>query len=528
MEPCQLYSNLIDRLPQGLIVWQLKNLEDASTFELVAANPVARQILGLPLETSSTFSVQIDLPIDPFPSFLKMESPEVYASIVRSQQARDLGEVRYRNEQHVEKVFFLRAFPLPPQQFGITFEDITDCKQTEEALRESERKLLFHLKQAPLAIIEWDLNFRVVEWNATAERIFGYARNEALGHHASELILPENPQMDMQLIWHTLLKRKTSIKSINRNITGDGRTIYCEWHSAPLIDEEGKVISIISLVQDVTDRVHTEVELRQFTARLKQSNQALQDFAAIASHDLQEPLRKIHAFGDRLKTKFAPLLPEEGQDYINRMQRAVQRMQTLINSLLTFSRVTTKAQPFTSVNLAEVVRDVLSDLEISIQQSQAQIEVAALPTLEADPIQMRQLLQNLISNALKFHKPNLPPQIKIQTQIISVPPSSSLPDRFYSGSSHAGNSSSLFSHPFSQRLFCQLELTDNGIGFDERQSDRIFSLFQRLHGRNEYEGTGLGLAICKRIVERHNGQITVSSYPGEGATFIITLPMQQP
>ena len=270
---------------------------------------------------------------------------------------------------------------------------------------------------------------------------------------------------------------------------------------------------IIIFSEDITERYQAEQELHNFSAKLERSNRELQDFATVASHDLQEPLRKIQTFGDRLQLKHAAALNEEGREYLERMQDAAQRMRALIDDLLTFSRVTAKAQPFEPVNLNEVVRDVLSLLEPGIMQSGgitqsgAQIEVAELITLDAEPGQMRQLLQNLISNALKFHRPTEAPKIKISGQRLEA--SGGLSNRAQTAA------------------WYQLEVADQGIGFDEKYLDRIFTIFQRLHGRDEYPGSGIGLAICRKIAEHHGGQITARSKPGAGATFIVTLPLRQ-
>jgi PAS domain S-box-containing protein len=250
-----------------------------------------------------------------------------------------------------------------------------------------------------------------------------------------------------------------------------------------------------------------ERETRQ-RLELARSNAELQEFAYVASHDLQEPLRKIQAFGDRLQVKYSEVLTEQGRDYLQRMQNAAERMQALINDLLTLSRVTTRAQPFVTTKLTQVVQEVLSDLEVSIQQAAGRIEVGKLPILEADPIQMRQLLQNLIGNALKFYRQEEPPVIKIYSRQLTDweqrPPQG-----------------------LNRIERCQIFIEDNGIGFDEKYLDRIFNAFQRLHGRSEYEGTGMGLAICRKIVERHDGTITAQSIPIHGSIFIITLPLQQ-
>ena len=261
------------------------------------------------------------------------------------------------------------------------------------------------------------------------------------------------------------------------------------------------------LRQEIAERERTENELKRYSEKLKEKNQELQDFAHIASHDLQEPLRKVMAFGDRIKIKYAGVLDEQGKDYLERMQGATRRMQTFINDLLAFARVTTKAQPFAFVDLGKVANEVISDLEVRIQQTGGRVDLGALPTIEADALQMRQLLQNLIGNALKFHKKDEPPVIKVNGRFVRGRPGE-----------HEGIAP--------EDEYCELIFEDNGIGFDEQYTERIFGIFQRLHGRSEYEGSGVGLAICKKIVERHRGNIIARGVPGKGAKFIIELPVE--
>jgi light-regulated signal transduction histidine kinase (bacteriophytochrome) len=251
--------------------------------------------------------------------------------------------------------------------------------------------------------------------------------------------------------------------------------------------------------QEIAERQRAEAELQTYAARLERSNRELESFAYIASHDLKEPLRKIQAFGDRLQAKYGEVLNEQGRDYLMRMQNAATRMQALIDGLLIYSRVTTKAQPFVTVDLNAVVREVLADLEVRIEQLAARVEVGDLPTIEADPLQMRQLFQNLIGNALKFHRQDVVPLVRVQGELLD---------------GGAGQ--------------YRITVEDNGIGFDEKYLDRLFQVFQRLHGRSEYEGAGIGLAICRKIIERHGGSITARGVPDQGATFIITLPARQP
>jgi len=270
----------------------------------------------------------------------------------------------------------------------------------------------------------------------------------------------------------------------------------------------GALASVADTIAQGIERKRAEENLRAYAARLNQSNRELQDFAYVASHDLQEPLRKVRAFGDRLKAKYAEVLGEQGRDYLERMEGAATRMQDLIDDLLTLSRVTTQAQPFTLVDLNEVARDVLSDLEARIDQVGGRVEVSGLPTVEADRPQMRQLLQNLIGNALKFHQEEEAPVVKVYGG-----PVQNRKEELNGG--HAGD-----------RAY-QILVEDNGIGFDEKHLERVFVPFQRLHSRVAYEGTGMGLAICRKVVERHGGNITAKSTPGRGATFMVTLPVKQ-
>lgn len=290
----------------------------------------------------------------------------------------------------------------------------------------------------------------------------------------------------------------------------DGGEVWIQTTKVPLRDTDGSIIGLVGISADITNRKIAEAQILRFAAQLESSNAELQNFASVASHDLQEPLRKIQAFSDRLRVKCGTMLNAQGLDYLDRMQNAAQRMQVLIQDLLKLSRVTSRALPFEQCNLREIVRNVMSDLEIVIEQKQAKVEVGDLPTIEADPVQMRQLFQNLISNALKFQKPGDRPEVAIEGRIYEV------------RERNAGD----VAIP-GQRI-CKIVVRDNGIGFDPKFADQIFVVFQRLHSRSEYEGTGIGLAVCRKITDRHGGSIVAKSAEGQGAAFIVTLPVTQP
>lgn len=330
-------------------------------------------------------------------------------------------------------------------------------------------------------------------------QISGYSPEELIGSTHRIINSSYHPREFFKEMWRTIAAGKVWEGEIC-NKAKAGNLYWVNTTIVPFMNELGKPQAYVAVRYEITERKLAEEKLQINSRKLELSNKELQDFASIAAHDLQEPLRKILSFLDRVKVKTTNL---EGdvKDYLDRVHNSAARMQTLIDDLLSYSRVTTRAQPFVKVDLNNVLNDVLSDLEVRLEQTKGKVEFEELPVIMADATQMRQLLQNIVGNALKFHKLGLPPVVKVHGRIIS--------DVFING------------FPV-----CQITVEDNGIGFDEKYLDRIFTIFQRLHGRHQYEGTGIGLAVCRKIVDRHGGFITAKSKLGEGATFTISLPIE--
>ena len=382
-----------------------------------------------------------------------------------------------------------------------------------ERLRDTEEQFQRWFEDSPVACHEIGTDGVVVRVNQAECELLGFESHQMIGRYIWDFMSFEESEKSQEVV-RQLISGARPTKPFERGYTRrDGTQVTIEVHPKLMRDAAGRVTGIRSFTLDVTARKKAEDALHEHAERLARSNSELEQFAYVASHDLQEPLRKIQAFGDRLKTKCGPELSSEAQDYLRRMQNASARMQTLIQDLLSLSRVSSQGQPLGPVDLGETAQMVISDFEIRIEQLGARIEAGPLPVVLGDRIQLAQLLQNLIGNGLKFHKPGETPLVKIWSEA---------PD-----DKAAQATAPLDQTSKDPQQFCRIFVKDNGIGFDERYLDRIFQVFQRLHGRSEYEGTGIGLAICRKIVDRHRGTITARSTTGQGSTFIITLPYIQ-
>lgn len=368
--------------------------------------------------------------------------------------------------------------------------NISDQCAEENESRSRENQLRQIMDFAPIGIFQTDPDFNLTYANTYWQVITRYPLKETIGKSWLSLIHGEDRDHFLQT-WKKEIKLNQECFIQCRLCRPDGEIRWVEFRTRLLFKDGGRII--FGTIEDITSHKEMAVQLEEQTQDLKRSNQDLENFATIASHDLKEPLRKITAFGNRLMTCITQKNDEQSLYFLDRIQMAGGRMQNLIDDLLQLSQITIESRPFTPVDLDALLTEVISDLELLINRSNAIIQLTALPRLMADEAQMRQLFLNLLGNALKFTREGIPPVIRIDAK-------------------KQDNGDWLFS------------IQDNGIGFDITNLERILKPFERLFGRSDYEGSGMGLAICNKIIERHNGTLSANSKPGEGTTFFFTYP----
>ncbi|MCF6355248.1 MAG: ATP-binding protein [Candidatus Polarisedimenticolaceae bacterium] len=366
--------------------------------------------------------------------------------------------------------------------------DIARREKVERQLRESKLRFQALANKAPVGILQFTALGECVFVNPRGLEILDAVEEDVLERSWLDRIHPDDKEL-VSSQWNRCITQRKSFYSEFRFIHPGNESVWVIGEVHPELNDSSEVSGYIGTIADVTP-------LKLITEELKRSNDELESFARIASHDLKEPMRKIQSFGSILEEDFSESLGESGRAYLERIINAAQRMQALIDGLLAYSRITTKPNPFCPLGLENIVFEVISDLEIALKQSAGSVTVGELPEVLADPLQMRQLMQNLIGNSIKYHRDDLPPVVEITGCIVND--------------------------------MLEVTVSDNGIGFDDRYAERIFGVFERLHGRSDkYEGTGVGLSICKKIVERHGGSIHAYGKCGEGSKFVFTLPLHK-
>ncbi len=429
---------------------------------------------------------------------------------------------------YIEEAYFTFSYSPIPSESGQISGLFCACTETTEKvlatrrLEESERNLKNIILQAPVAMCILKGNSLVVE--IANERMF-----ELWGKSAEELIskpifegLPEAKEQGLEQILHDVLNQGTSFKANERPVQlprkGKVETAFLNFVYEPLRLGDGKISGVLAVAIDVTDQVIARQRIEESedtlhrkvlerTAELERSNRSLEEFAHAASHDMKEPIRKIHFFADSLKTSLGNKLNPTETRMFERMEQATKRMALLIDDLLEYSHASYQPHQKEEIDLNQKVKKVLEDLELTIEEKKAIIKIDTLPVVKGFRRQLQQLFHNLISNALKYNQPGQTPEIHIRSRVvnsneINIP---LLPDQ-------------------ENMKFHLIEISDNGIGFEQENAERIFQMFQRLHGKTEYPGTGVGLSIARKTVENHNGYIWAESQPGKGATFKVLLP----
>lgn len=488
-----LLSSLLSSSRDGIMALDALRNEagEVVNFRWILVNPEAERLTGRSRE-----SLVGSLLLNQMPGNRETGLFDLYRQVVQERVVKE-QTLHYRHDG-LDAWLHLVAVPLG-DGFFVTFRDVTTQKVAEQQLRQSEEHFRLLAEHASDLIALFDSAGCFVYCSDSTQRLTGYDTRHLLGAPLSAFV-HEQDQNCMGPDVFFPEQEGVTVRTNFRFLHRDGKYRWFEAACRRLPEGPYRTAAPFqAALRDVTERVLGEQERTRITRQLEERNKELQDFAYVASHDLQEPLRKIRTFSGLMKQDFGDNIDEMARFYLDRIHSSAERMSRLISDLLAFSRVSTQGQPFSRVDLNRTVAEVLQDLEIAVQESGAELHLAPLPEVVGDATQLRQLLQNLIGNALKFRHPGVPPRIHLYSQTEPGPPG-----------------------------YVDVFVRDEGIGFDEKYTERIFKPFQRLHTRDAYEGTGMGLAICKRIADRHRGQLSAQSRPDEGATFILRLPLDVP
>jgi PAS domain S-box-containing protein len=435
--------------------------------------------------------------IDLLPKILKIQ-PETLCIMVTG-----FGSIETAVRALKEGAYDYLRKPVNPEELIATltrgFEKIRLIKEKqamEITLGEIEQQIKASFNQAAIGIAHSSLKGTWLTCNNKFCKIIGYEQAELVKMSIFDIAHPDEIHKIRKTIDELLTANARYFSRETQFVRKDGLPLWVNITISPVSSLGDEPLYFILFIEDITKRREIEEMLQNLVKDLAEANQNLEDFTRTASHDLQEPLRKIITFADRLQTSMGNKLDDKEKEYFHRLENSSVRMKKLIEDLLRYSRVSSLAPEMEPANLEEIVNEVLLDLEVSIERTKGVIEIKHLPTIEVDKTQMRQLFQNLISNALKFHNKSEPPKIEIDSM-------------------------------YNENGFWKILIRDNGIGMKEEHIKRIFKPFERLHGTSEFPGTGMGLAICLKIVTRHHGKIVVKSSLGKGTLCIVELPEKQ-
>jgi PAS domain S-box-containing protein len=405
-----------------------------------------------------------------------------------------------------------------PSSILFIAQDITDQLQSEEELKKSRELMKDVEHMLEFGTWNWDFVKNKIERSIGVYALMGYedtirdqinalSAEEQYGFYLEHLHPEDRERLD------TIVKRSTEAREDYeieyRLLARNGEEKIIHSMAKAVKAENGSLIKMIGIISDITKVTRFRKEIESYVAELNRSNKELEEFAYVASHDLQEPLRKIITFSDRLQDKFGTILGTEGKAYLSRMTIATENMRMLIDNLLEFSRITRNSDTFVLTDLNAIVEGAKLELELKIEETAAVIEQQVLPSIVCNAPQIKQLFINILSNSLKFRKPGSETLIQVRSEAVA----------------HAEKIKENLS-PLLE--YYKISISDNGIGFEREYAERIFQIFQRLHGKSEYPGSGIGLAICKKIVDQHNGIIRVDSNPDKGSVFTVFLPVQHP
>lgn len=493
----QKYRTLFNNMDQGFcIIEKVLTLPgQPGDFRYITANPAFERHTGLSNVVGKTIR---DLVKNP-----EHERMQLYNEVLQTGRNRHFQSYVKSLDLWIEA----DAYPVQtPGQIAVLFTNINQRKRAELAADASEhalRKKEIHLREEEERFRQLADAMPQLVWMADADGTVDYYNHryneyDGIGQidenhwEWSPVLHPEDQQATID-VWNQAVETGEMYQIEHRVRMSEGSY---RWHLSrgiPVKDKRGNVVRWFGTATDI----HIQKEIEE---KIRRSNQELEQFAFIASHDLQEPLRKIIMFGNSLRNQIHGKVDDTAENHLARMQNAAERMQMMINGLLELSRISSRGGNFSQIDLNRVAADAVSDLEARIRMADAQVILEDLPAVEADELQMRLLFQNLIGNAVKFRNPDVQPVVRVNSKT----------------ERRAGKPQQV-----------EIRVEDNGIGFEQEYAERVFQPFLRLHGRSAYEGSGLGLAICRKIVERHHGTITAHSLPGRGSTFVISLPVTQ-